>query len=77
MITRIVKMEMDPDATGLFMELFGPVYHDISVFPGCIELQLLTDVSSPGFSLPSANGLMKMHLTHIAIPTCSKPPGPQ
>ncbi|MFN5224220.1 MAG: putative quinol monooxygenase [Bacteroidota bacterium] len=48
MITRIVKLEVDPDRSVVFTELFEDVCSSIRSFPGCRGLELLQDVSSPG-----------------------------
>ena len=48
MITRIVKLEIDPGRAQLFMELFEDVCSSIRSFPGCLSLELLQDMSNPG-----------------------------
>ncbi|MFM7903388.1 MAG: putative quinol monooxygenase [Bacteroidota bacterium] len=48
MITRIVKLEIDPDRSAVFKQLFEDVCSSIRSFPGCCSLELLQDVTCPG-----------------------------
>ncbi|MCY7409238.1 MAG: antibiotic biosynthesis monooxygenase [Chitinophagales bacterium] len=47
MITRIVKLTLQPDKVNAFMELFTEVKNTIADFNGCHHVELLQDISSP------------------------------
>ena len=48
MITRIVKLTIDPSRMDDFIDSFNKHKHDIKSFEGCIHLELLADVSANG-----------------------------
>ena len=43
MLTRLVKMEFNPEHEKEFLSLFDEIKATIQQFPGCIKLQLLRD----------------------------------
>jgi autoinducer 2-degrading protein len=48
MITRIVKLEIEPAKADVFRAHFDEVCVDIRNFPGCLGLELLHDIHSKG-----------------------------
>jgi len=48
MITRVVKLEIDPAKAHLFQASFDEVCDQIRAFPGCLSLELLQDIESKG-----------------------------
>jgi len=47
MITRIVKLRFKEERISDFFEIFEEVKYKVVNFPGCIEMKLLQDHSSP------------------------------
>ncbi len=47
MLTRIVKMEFQPEKTSTFLQNFDRVKHKIRNFEGCKHLDLLQDANNP------------------------------
>src|SRR5213593_3075736 len=47
MITRIVKLTLQPDKIDAFMQIFSEVKDTIAEFDGCHHVELLQDIHSP------------------------------
>jgi autoinducer 2-degrading protein len=47
MITRIVKLEFQPDRIDNFLIFFDEIKHKVNHFPGCLGMQLLKDIHNP------------------------------
>jgi quinol monooxygenase YgiN len=47
MITRIVKLTLQPDKIANFMDIFAEVKDTIADFDGCHHVELLQDIHSP------------------------------
>jgi quinol monooxygenase YgiN len=48
MITRVVKLEVDPEKADQFKTYFDEVCEHIRAFSGCMSLELLQDVEAVG-----------------------------
>ncbi len=47
MITRIVKITLQPDKINQFMQVFAEVKETIAAFDGCHHVELLQDIHAP------------------------------
>lgn len=47
MITRLVKLTIDPDKVKDFQEIFVSNKEKIAQFPGCVSVKVLRDVNNP------------------------------
>lgn len=47
MITRIVKLQFEPEKVADFLAFFDTIKHVVNEFPGCIGMKLYQDISDP------------------------------
>lgn len=47
MITRIVKLEFQPDKIQSFLDFFETIKHRVNGFPGCYGMKLYQDIENP------------------------------
>jgi quinol monooxygenase YgiN len=61
---RIVKMHFKQELVGDFLELFNEAHPKITKMPGCMKLQLLRDINTPGILFTYSHWKDEQSLDH-------------